>query len=58
LFVQRLEAAAKPSDYILLLLSPAVDSEWVQKEINFALSRELKERAIRLARSLGVREKR
>jgi hypothetical protein len=48
-FVQRIEAAAKSSDYILLLLSPAaVDSEWVQTEINFALSRELKERAIRL----------
>ena len=48
-FVQRIEAAAESSDYILLLLSPAaVDSEWVQTEINFALSRELKERAIRL----------
>ena len=48
-FVKRIEAAAKSSDYILLLLSPAaVDSYWVQTEINFALSRELKERAIRL----------
>jgi hypothetical protein len=48
-FVKRIEAAAKSSDYILLLLSPAaVDSYWVQSEINFALSRELKERAIRL----------
>jgi hypothetical protein len=36
-FVQRIAAAAKSSDYILLLLSPvAVDSEWVQTEINFA----------------------
>jgi hypothetical protein len=48
-FVKRIEAAAKSSDYILLLLSPAaVDSYWVQTEINSALSRELKERAIRL----------
>jgi hypothetical protein len=46
---QRIESAAKASDCILLLLSPAaVDSPWVQKEINFALSRELMERAIRL----------
>jgi hypothetical protein len=48
-FVERIEATAKSSDYILLLLSPAaVDSPWVQTEINSALSRELKERAIRL----------
>jgi len=47
--LQRIETAAISSDYIFLLLSPAaVDSRWVQKEINFALSRELKERAIRL----------
>lgn len=47
--LKRIESAVKSSDYILLLLSPAaVDSDWVQKEINFALSRELKERAIRL----------
>ncbi|MGB2603637.1 MAG: TIR domain-containing protein [Candidatus Sulfotelmatobacter sp.] len=48
-FLQRIEAAAKSSDYILLLLSPAaVDSPWVQAEISFALSTELRERAIRL----------
>ncbi len=47
-FVKKIESAATSSDYILLLLSPAaVDSPWVE-EINFALSRELKERAIRL----------
>lgn len=47
--LKRIESAAESSDYILLLLSPAaVGSDWVQKEINFALSRELKERAIRL----------
>lgn len=46
---EKIETAARSSDYILLLLSPAaVDSTWVRSEINFALSRELKERAIRL----------
>ena len=47
--VQKIETAATSSDYILLLLSPAaVESEWAKEEINLALSRELKERAIRL----------
>jgi hypothetical protein len=46
---RNVESAAKSSDYILLLLSPAaVKSPWVKEEISFALSRELKERAIRL----------
>lgn len=45
----KVESAATSSDYILLLLSPAaVKSHWVQSEINVALSRELRERAIRL----------
>jgi hypothetical protein len=48
-FKERIESAVVSSDYVLLLLSPAaVDSNWVQSEVNFALSRELKDRAIRL----------
>ena len=43
------ETAARSSDYILLLLSPAaVNSQWVHAEMSTALSRELQERAIKL----------
>jgi TIR domain/Restriction endonuclease len=47
--VAKIESAARSSDHILLLLSPAaVKSDFVYAEMNLALSRELKERAIRL----------
>src|SRR5437667_6841697 len=46
---ERIGAAATSSDYVLILLSPAsVDSNWIRSDINVALSRELKDRAIRL----------
>jgi hypothetical protein len=48
-FIQKIETAATSADYVLLLLSPAaVGSDWVEKEINLGLSKELSERAIRL----------
>jgi hypothetical protein len=46
---EHIGSAATSSDYILVLLSPAsVESTWVRQEIDFALSRELADRAIRL----------
>jgi hypothetical protein len=46
---QNIERSVSSSDYVLVLLSPAsVRSDWVKNEITVALSRELKDRAIRL----------
>jgi hypothetical protein len=46
---EHIGSAASSSDCILVLLSAAsVESRWVRQEINFALSRELEDRAIRL----------
>jgi hypothetical protein len=44
---QRIQDAASSSDFLLVLLSPrSVSSKWVQNELNAALSKELRDRAI------------
>jgi hypothetical protein len=45
----RISEAVSASDFLLVLLSPrSVNSKWVQSELNSALSRELRTRAIRV----------
>jgi hypothetical protein len=49
----RIEEAVASSDILLVLLSPrSVESRWVQSELNAALSRELRDRAITVVPAL------